>query len=55
MGPLSVLVGVGVVVVIAVAVVVIDSRKMLVQTLVMKDERQPIPTVSHSISGQGVR
>lgn len=52
MGPLSVLVGVGVV---AVAVVVIDSRKMLVQTLVMKDERQPIPTVSHSISGQGVR
>lgn len=54
MGPMSVLVGVGVVLV-AVAVVVIDSRKMLVQTLVMKDERQPIPTVSHSISGQGVR
>lgn len=51
MAPLSVLVGVGVVVV---AVVAIDS-KMLVQTLVMKDERQPIPTVSHSISGRGVR
>lgn len=42
MAPLSVLVGVGVVVVVA--VVVIDSRKMLVQTLVMKDERQPIHT-----------
>lgn len=41
MGPLPVLVGVGVVVV-AVAVVVIDSKTMLVQTLVMKDERQPI-------------
>lgn len=38
MGPLPILVGVGVVAV-AVAVVVMDSRKMLDQTLVMKDER----------------